>query len=474
MDSALEALTKQSFFATCPEAVGVVTDDCKLLACNARFERTIGPSKVLVGSDLFVNCIWKEEHERFKLAIKRAREVHNTPAPDKPPTEGNASDLVEWALTPTVRGVSTIAMGNTGDFPIWRKMDWVLSVFDDTRMIMTGRLTDTRPAASEPQAPAGAGALEPPSERELLDFLNKAPIAMHWLSGTGHVLWANETEMNVLGYTAEEYIGQPIMNFCPDETELVLEIFKSLGSGCAIKDVPVRFRTKDGRIKHLLIDSNVNWNADGSFKHTRCFIRDDTSRKVREERLRVTREKELELTKAKDVFFRKIFHEIRTPSHVLANSMAALQTWMETSSHSSPEGARLMETATRDWRKLLTLVEDAADASLFHLGKVPVLRPCTFSLKQAVLDLCNQVSWYKSACFTGTNVQILAPQFGDLLVSADKLRARVACSLARHQHASFTGTKVQILTQLEEVAAGERGQAACGRGVLALLRYSLH
>ena len=31
---------------------------------------------------------------------------------------------------------------------------------------------------------------------------------MHWLSGTGHVLWANETELSVLGYTAEEYIGQ--------------------------------------------------------------------------------------------------------------------------------------------------------------------------------------------------------------------------------------------------------------------------
>ncbi len=44
--------------------------------------------------------------------------------------------------------------------------------------------------------------------QELLDFLNKAPIAMHWLSATGHVLWANETELNVLGYTPEEYIGQ--------------------------------------------------------------------------------------------------------------------------------------------------------------------------------------------------------------------------------------------------------------------------
>ncbi|CAN0524465.1 unnamed protein product, partial [Scytosiphon promiscuus] len=27
---------------------------------------------------------------------------------------------------------------------------------------------------------------------------------------------ANDRELEVLGYTAEEYIGQSIMNFCPD------------------------------------------------------------------------------------------------------------------------------------------------------------------------------------------------------------------------------------------------------------------
>ena len=33
----------------------------------------------------------------------------------------------------------------------------------------------------------------------------------------------------MLGYTAEEYIGQPIMKFCPDEEKLVLEeFFKTL------------------------------------------------------------------------------------------------------------------------------------------------------------------------------------------------------------------------------------------------------
>lgn len=124
-------------------------------------------------------------------------------------------------------------------------------------------------------------------DAELIDFFQNAPIAMHWLNGDGTVLWANQTELNVLGYTAEEYIGQPIMKFCPDEEELVLEIFKQLGSGNAIADVPVRFRTKDGKLVHLLIDSNVAYNPDGSFGHTRCFIRDDTVRKIRDARTKL-------------------------------------------------------------------------------------------------------------------------------------------------------------------------------------------
>ena len=46
----------------------------------------------------------------------------------------------------------------------------------------------------------------------------------------------------------------------------------------------MRFRTKAGKIVPLLIDSNVNYHPDGSFHHTRCFIRDDTGRRVREAR----------------------------------------------------------------------------------------------------------------------------------------------------------------------------------------------
>lgn len=68
----------------------------------------------------------------------------------------------------------------------------------------------------------------------------------------------------------------------------------------------VRFRTKDGRLKHLLIDSNVNWNADGSFHHTRCFIRDDTGRQIREAQMAMAKEKEERAHKQKEALLRKV------------------------------------------------------------------------------------------------------------------------------------------------------------------------
>ena len=206
---------------------------------------------------------------------------------------------------------------------------------------------------------------------------------MHWLSGTGHVLWANETEMNVLGYTAEEYIGQPIMKFCPDEQELVLEIFKTLGSGNTIKDVPVRFRTKGGEIKHLQIDSNVNWNPDGSFKHTRCFIRDDTGRKVREARLEERHRSVVEMAKAKDKFMRKVFHEIKTPCHLLSSVLDNAD-----EDEAAAAGPSFLADARYQARALRDLVDDAVDAALFDDGRVPVFAPAAFSLYQRVNDLC--------------------------------------------------------------------------------------
>jgi CheY-like chemotaxis protein/urease gamma subunit len=110
------------------------------------------------------------------------------------------------------------------------------------------------------------------------------------------------------------------MKFCPDEEELVLEIFKQLGSGNTIRDVPVRFRAKDGHIVDLLIDSNVKYDAQGKFAHTRCFIRDDTKRKIHEAKASLLLDETKRSLKMMDHFLSRSMHHMRTPLHILRHS----------------------------------------------------------------------------------------------------------------------------------------------------------
>eukprot|EP00979_Chaetoceros_neogracilis_P009151 scaffold2077_cov233-Chaetoceros_neogracile.AAC.2 len=184
-------------------------------------------------------------------------------------------------------------------------------------------------------------------DAELIDFFQNAPIALHWLSGEGIVLWANQTELDVLGYTAEEYIGQPIMKFCPDEEELVLEIFKQLGSGNSIRDVPVRFRTKDGRIVDLLIDSNVKYDSQTKdFSHTRCFIRDDTQRKIREAHAQTVLEEIKHSLQLLDKFMSRSIHHMRTPLHMMQNTCELVTDILMTQSLTTTDGTPTTDGTT--------------------------------------------------------------------------------------------------------------------------------
>ena len=107
-------------------------------------------------------------------------------------------------------------------------------------------------------------------EAELVDFFQNAPIALHWLSGAGVIIWANDSELQSLGYSADEYIGHTITEFLMPGEELHLqEVLGNLAAGRTIHDRPFRFRAKNGDVKYVIVDSNVNFNEDGSFRHTR-------------------------------------------------------------------------------------------------------------------------------------------------------------------------------------------------------------
>jgi PAS domain S-box-containing protein len=122
------------------------------------------------------------------------------------------------------------------------------------------------------------------SESHLRDFLENATIGMHWVGHDGRILWANQAERNLLGYTTEEYVGHHISEFHLD-APLIEDILQRLGGGEVLREREARLRCKNGSVRDVLIDSSALFE-DGKFIHTRCFTRDIRDRKQMECQLR--------------------------------------------------------------------------------------------------------------------------------------------------------------------------------------------
>ncbi|HEY7269179.1 MAG TPA: GAF domain-containing protein [Dehalococcoidia bacterium] len=112
------------------------------------------------------------------------------------------------------------------------------------------------------------------SRRDLRDFLENGAIGLHWLGPDGSVQWANQAELSMLGYSEDEYIGHHIAEFHANK-QAIDDILVRLRRGETLHDYPAQMRTKDGRIRDVLIDSNVLWD-EGEFVHSRGFTRDVT------------------------------------------------------------------------------------------------------------------------------------------------------------------------------------------------------
>ena len=122
----------------------------------------------------------------------------------------------------------------------------------------------------------------------LHDFVENATEGLHWVGPDGTIIWANKAELQLLGYSRDEYIGHKITEFHVDEP-VINDILCRLKNQEELQGYEARLQCKDGSIRHVLISSSV-YCENGEFVHTRCFTHDITARKEMEGALREAKE----------------------------------------------------------------------------------------------------------------------------------------------------------------------------------------
>ncbi|TPI32414.1 PAS domain S-box protein [Mesorhizobium sp. B3-2-1] len=119
---------------------------------------------------------------------------------------------------------------------------------------------------------------------EFEDFFENAAVPLHLVANDGTILRANRAELDMLGYTADEYVGRSIRDFHADPAAID-EILSRLSRREDLQNYRARLRAKDGSVRWVEITSNVR-AVGGRFLSTRCISLDVTEKVNAEELLR--------------------------------------------------------------------------------------------------------------------------------------------------------------------------------------------
>ncbi|MEX2173958.1 MAG: ATP-binding protein [Pirellulaceae bacterium] len=187
-------------------------------------------------------------------------------------------------------------------------------------------------------------------ERELTDFFENGKEGLHKVGPDGTILWANQAECSLLGYTVDEYVGHSITEFHADPA-VIEEMLNKLRGGETLENFPARLKCKNGSIKHVLVNSNACFEGE-NFAYTRCFTRDVTRQWQAEQALR-------EADRRKDEFLAILAHELRNPLAPIKNALGLLE--IDNANAETVEQARAI--MQRQVRQMARLVDDLLDIS---------------------------------------------------------------------------------------------------------------
>jgi PAS domain S-box-containing protein len=253
-------------------------------------------------------------------------------------------------------------------------------------------------------------------ERRLNDFIETATVGLHGVGPDGIILWANRFELDMLGYTREEYIGRHIAQFHADQPAIE-DMLIRLGRDETLHDHPAKLRCKDGSIRHVLVSSCVRYK-NGKFQSTQCFTHDITELKRAEaertillESERAARQEAERAGVIKDEFLATLSHELRTP----LNAVLGYAQLLRSGAIGPDELPEAIEIIERNARSQAQIIEDLLDMSRIISGKIrlDVQRVDLAAVVTAAIDTLRPAADAKGLRLTAVLDPLVGPVRGD-------------------------------------------------------------
>ncbi|MDH4265338.1 MAG: PAS domain S-box protein [Deltaproteobacteria bacterium] len=276
------------------------------------------------------------------------------------------------------------------------------------------------------------------SEERFRQIYDETPIGYHELDTGGRIIRVNRTELEMLGYTVEEMLGQPVWKFVlEDETTRHVVMAKITGDVSFHETFERTYWRKDGTTLPVLVKDRVIRDKGGQIIGIRSTVEDITERRRSEEALRKSEEQLRQWQKVEAIGrlaggiahdFNNLLMTIKGCSEILLQECDA----QDPRSEEAEEIQKAAERATSLTRQLLAF------------GRRQILQPQVLNLNKVVANMNKMLQRV-----IGEDIQLLTvlePKLGPMKVDPGQIEQVIMNLAVNARDAMPRGGKLTIET----------------------------